>query len=225
MFDPGISIGQTLKNQDIVDIFRCGNMGGMRRSNATNTLVLISDYTKGIYHDKWIGGVLHYTGMGKSGDQDLQWSQNATLAASGRNGVSVHLFEVMDAGEYAYCGRVELVDRPYADVQYGEDGRQRKVWIFPIKPIPDNDVKKPSKYVFEDMDDYKKRGINIDSDYVKAEAKPANIAAGVKINHKSYGKGTITKVAGKVITVKFLSVGEKMLNYEICMQNNIIEFV
>lgn len=29
----------------------------MRRSKTTNTLVIVSDYTKGIYHDKWIGGV------------------------------------------------------------------------------------------------------------------------------------------------------------------------
>ena len=53
---------------------------------------------KTIYHDKWIGGVLHYTGMGKNGDQNINWAQNATLAACGRNGVDVHLFEVMDAG-------------------------------------------------------------------------------------------------------------------------------
>lgn len=57
-FDPGLKIGQILKNADIVDAFKCGNMGGMRRSKATNTLVIVSDYTKGIYHDKWIGGVL-----------------------------------------------------------------------------------------------------------------------------------------------------------------------
>ena len=60
MFNPELSIGQELKNSDIVEIFKCGNMGGVRRSKKTNTLVLISDYTKGIYHDKWIGGVLHY---------------------------------------------------------------------------------------------------------------------------------------------------------------------
>lgn len=59
MFNPELSIGQELKNSDIVEIFKCGNMGDMRRSKKTNTLVLISDYTKGIYHDKWIGGVLH----------------------------------------------------------------------------------------------------------------------------------------------------------------------
>ena len=65
MFEPGLEIGQVLKNNDICEIFKCGNMGGMRRSKATNTLVIVSDYTKGLYHDKWIGGALHYTGMGK----------------------------------------------------------------------------------------------------------------------------------------------------------------
>ena len=78
-FNPGLSIGQILKNADIVEKFKCGNMGGMRRSKTTDTLVIVSDYTKGIYHDKWIGGVLHYTGMGKNGDQDINWAQNATL--------------------------------------------------------------------------------------------------------------------------------------------------
>ena len=29
-FDPGLRIGQILKNADVVDIFKCGNMGGMR---------------------------------------------------------------------------------------------------------------------------------------------------------------------------------------------------
>lgn len=28
MFNPGLSIGQILKNSDIVDTFKCGNMGG-----------------------------------------------------------------------------------------------------------------------------------------------------------------------------------------------------
>lgn len=121
MFEPGLEIGQILKNTDIMEIFKCGNMGGMRRSKATNSLVIISDYTKGIYHDKWIGGVLHYTGMGKKGDQDINWAQNATLASCGKNGIDVHLFEVMNRGEYIYCGRIELVDKPYTDIQPDEE--------------------------------------------------------------------------------------------------------
>lgn len=84
MFNPGLKIGQIIKNADIVGIFKCGNMGGMRRSKTTNTLVIVSDYTKGLYHDKWIGGVLHYTGMGKSGNHDIHWAQNATLAENAK---------------------------------------------------------------------------------------------------------------------------------------------
>ena len=41
MFNPGLKIGQIIKNADIVEIFKCGNMGGMRRSRTTNTLVII----------------------------------------------------------------------------------------------------------------------------------------------------------------------------------------
>lgn len=66
-FDPGLTIGQILKNAE-VDIFKCGNMGGMRRLKTTNTCVVISDYAKGIYHDKWSHGVLPYMVMNRFGD-------------------------------------------------------------------------------------------------------------------------------------------------------------
>lgn len=36
---------------------------------------------------------------GEKGDQDIRWSQNATLADSDRNNVGIHLFEVIDAGD------------------------------------------------------------------------------------------------------------------------------
>ena len=251
MFNPGLEIGQILKNSEIVETFKCGNMGGMRRSKTTNTLVIVSDYTKGIYHDKWIGGVLHYTGMGKSGDQDIHWAQNATLAACGRNGVDVHLFEVMDAGEYVYCGRIELVDKPYVDTQPGEDGNDRKVWMFHIRPVPENDVKKPAMFVFKDMDDYRTRGKNVDAEYIKllaeqkksskkgtaktttqvppAPPKPVIVVpsdiVGKRIKHKSYGEGTITGISGAIIVVSFDSVDEKKLGYEVCIKNKLMEFI
>lgn len=245
MFEPGLRIGQIIKNSDIVEIFKCGNMGGMRRSKTTNTLVIVSDYTKGIYHDKWIGGVLHYTGMGKTGDQDINWAQNATLAACGRNNVDIHLFEVMHAREYIYCGRIQLVGKPYIDIQLGEDGIGRKVWMFPIRPVPDNDVEKPTMFVFKDMDDYRIRGKNIDKEYMKmiAEQKKSSkkVAAkpvspkyavvvspeivGKQVKHKAYGEGTIIKIAGTIIVVSFNSVGDKKLGYEVCIKNKLIEFI
>lgn len=120
----------------------------MRRSKATNTLVIISDYTKGLYHDKWIDGVLHYTGMDKNGDQDISWAQNRTLAESRHNGVDVHLFEVIDEGEYIYCGIVKLVSEPYIEIQLDEYKKPRKVWMFPVRPVYDNDVRKFDMFVY-----------------------------------------------------------------------------
>lgn len=72
MFDPNIKSGDTISNEELVNIFKVGNMGGMRRSTKNGTLVIISDHTKGMYDDKWYGNELHYTGMGKTGDQDIK---------------------------------------------------------------------------------------------------------------------------------------------------------
>ena len=57
-FKHGLKIGQKITNQELCDKFKCGNMGGMRRSKTTGTLVIISDYTKPLYADKWIGGIV-----------------------------------------------------------------------------------------------------------------------------------------------------------------------
>lgn len=226
-------------------------MGGMRRSRTTNTLVIVSDYTKGIYHDKWIGGVLHYTGTGKYGDQDINWVQNATLAECGHNGVDVHLFEVIDAGEYIYCGRIELVSKPYTEIQAGEDGNDISVWMFPVRPVPDNDVKKPQMFVFKDIDDYKTRGKSVDAEYARMiagkkkskgkaqvvvqpvipnhELKPSVVIpdyiVGKAVKHKSFGTGIITAIEGTTIAVKFDKVGLKRMGYEFCMNNKLLEFI
>lgn len=188
---------------------------------------------------------------GKSGDQDINWAQNATLAECGRNGVDVHLFEVMDAGEYVYCGRIELVGKPYTEIQPGEDGNDRRVWMFPVRPVPDNDVKKPQMFVFKDMEDYKSRGKNVDAEYAKMVADkkknkgkvpvvvqpvipkpepkppvviPADIV-GKQVKHKTFGVGVITAIEGASIAVEFDKVGVKKMGYEFCMNNKLLEFI
>lgn len=109
-------------------------------------------------------------------------------------------------------------------------------------------------FVFRDMDDYKARGKNVDTEYMKmmaAKKKSGNKLAsksapvvpvtppsppkaevivppeivGKKVKHKSYGEGTITGIAGTIIIVSFASVGEKKLGYEVCTKNKLIEFV
>lgn len=135
VFNPGISIGTELTNEGMRKLFQCGNMGGMRRSKKTGTLVIISDETKGLYRDVWKNGVLHYTGMGKVGDQVLEGNQNKTLFYSGTNGVEVHLFEVLKEAVYTYRGVVKLVDKPYKGRQPDDNGNMRDVWMFPVIPI------------------------------------------------------------------------------------------
>ena len=107
----------------------------MCKSNTFNCLVLISDHTKGLYDDKWYGSELHYTVMGQEGDQTLIGNQNGTLFYSNTNGIEVHLFEVIDKGEYTYRGVVTLTGKPYQEIQPDKNGNPRKVWMFPITPI------------------------------------------------------------------------------------------
>ena len=140
MLNPKLELGQAITNDELRTIFICGNMGGMRRSKTTNSLVIISDHTKGLYEDKWFGDTLHYTGMGKKGDQDINASQNRTLNESNTNGVDVFLFEVFESNKYIYRGQVKLSETPYQEKQKDEDGILRNVWVFPVKVVDNHEV-------------------------------------------------------------------------------------
>jgi 5-methylcytosine-specific restriction protein A len=135
MFVPSIAIGASLSNDEWRKEFQCSPQGGMRRAHKTNTLVLVSDHYGSIYDDRWVDSVLHYTGMGQKGDQQLKGNQNLTLYESRTNGVGVFLFEVFTPKpkEYVFRGRVELVDDPYQEDQPDSSGDLRKVWVFPIQ--------------------------------------------------------------------------------------------
>lgn len=126
-----LAINEVVNNQQLCEVFLCAPQGGMRKSNRTNTLTLISDKTK-LYEDKVVDDIYHYTGMGQSGDQKMS-GQNLTLAESDRNGVEIHFFEVMKPREYTYRGQVELAGEPYQDQQKDQDGKQRLVWVFPLR--------------------------------------------------------------------------------------------
>ncbi|WP_269897795.1 HNH endonuclease [Lysinibacillus sp. JK80] len=128
-----LAINEVVNNQQLCEVFLCAPQGGMRKSNRTNTLTLISDKTK-LYDDKIVDDIYHYTGMGQSGDQKMS-GQNLTLAESDSNGVEIHFFEVMKPREYTYRGQVELAGEPYQGQQKDQDGRQRLVWIFPLRLI------------------------------------------------------------------------------------------
>jgi 5-methylcytosine-specific restriction protein A len=131
-FDPGFEAGGVLANRELAAAFKCSTQGGMRRSKQTNSL-LITTSRDALYLDRWHDGVLHYTGMGQTGDQQLD-RQNRTLAESGSNGVAVFLAEVFGPNEYTYIGRIELAGEPYQEEQPDLEGELRKVWMFPLRP-------------------------------------------------------------------------------------------
>lgn len=97
---PGLNIGEEITNEELTSIFKISLRSGMNRSKRTNSLVLISNHTRDYYDDVWKNDVLHYTGMGLTGDQKLTFKQNKTLNASNTNGVKVYLFEVFTKGRY-----------------------------------------------------------------------------------------------------------------------------
>lgn len=177
-FDPGLKAGETIDNDRLCEIFKCSPQGGMRRSLRTNTLVVVSNHVRSIYHDRWVGDTFHYTGTGTKGDQSLSRSQNKTLNQSPSNGVGVHLFEVDREGEYIYQGPVRLAADPYQEAQPDVDGKNRKVWVFPLRltngePVP---VSKPEFNVAQQMREQKAKRLNADE--LERRAKAARPNAG-----------------------------------------------
>lgn len=144
-FDHGLTPGDTINNDQLVDIFKCSPQGGMRKSKQTNTLIIVSNHIKSIYEDRWVSDVLHYTGMGMSGDQDINFAQNKTLNESSSNGFEVFLFEVFTKKQYTFRGPIQLAGQPYQEHQPDNNGENRKVWVFPVKLVDDS-----SKFVIKD---------------------------------------------------------------------------
>lgn len=130
-FEPG----DVVDNTKLQDVFKCSGQGGMRRGKRTNSLVIVSNHVKSLYGDRWEGEVLHYIGMGRKGDQSFDYMQNKTLYESDSNGVEVHLFEVFKEKEYTYQGQVKLVEQPYMQNEADDDGRTRKVCVFPVSVV------------------------------------------------------------------------------------------
>ena len=110
-----------------------------------------------------------------------------------------------------------------------EDGKNRLVWMFPIRPVPMNDVKKPAMFVFKDMDDYKARGKNVDAEYNKTHIKKSRKSTGKsdirRVKHKTFGEGTVIDIKDGFIIVNFEKAGRKQLNYKMCMDKGLIEFL
>jgi 5-methylcytosine-specific restriction protein A len=178
--------GDVLNNTELCDKFLCSPQGGMRRSLRTNTLVIVSNHIKSIYDDRWDNDVLHYTGMGTTGVQSLNFAQNKTITESNESQIKLHLFEVFVDREYVYAGEVTLAAEPYFETQPDKNGLSREVCVFPLKlkdgnpaPIDKNHLNK----VFETKTRKAKR---LSDEEVEQRAKNArkNIGSRKSIIHQ-----------------------------------------
>ena len=138
MFEPNLDFEEVIDNKTLLQIFSCQKMGGLRKSNTNNILVLVSSHINNPYEDKWYSNrsLLLYTGEGQVGDQKLDGS-NLTLyntyANPSRDDPELFLFEKWSENKYTYLGPVEVADEPYVDQQKDINSVLRNVWIFPIK--------------------------------------------------------------------------------------------
>lgn len=127
-------VGEKYSNSEIANTFKCSNMGGMRRSHVTNSLVLIAKHNNPLYDDQWSDdGILNYTGMGTTGDQSISFSQNKTLAIALKEGIKVYLFESYVDNEYYYAGEVELSGTIFTADEVDAEGNIRKVIKYPLR--------------------------------------------------------------------------------------------
>lgn len=132
-------VGNTYTNNEIASTFKCSNMGGMRRSIETNSLVLIVKHTNPLYDDQWTeDGILNYTGMGTKGDQNIEFAQNKTLAIAKSEGIKVYLFESYKDNEYYYNGEVEVVGPITTAKETDIEGNIREVLKYPLKIKEEN---------------------------------------------------------------------------------------
>lgn len=170
--------GEVINNEELCEIFSCSTQGGMRRSHATNTLVIVSNHIKSIYDDRWMGDVFYYTGMGTKGNQSLTYAQNKTLAESNNNGVNVYLFEVFVNKEYTYIGQIQLVDNPYFEKQPDEDGNIRDACVFPLKLITGATPAISDEHLKKAFEQKAKKALRLSDAEIKKRAKNANKTVG-----------------------------------------------
>lgn len=130
-----LELNKIYTNNEIADIFKCSTSGGMKKSKRTNSLVLVAKHGDSSYEDSWTDdNILYYTGMGLTGDQDINFRYNKDLAFSNETDIKVYLFESFVDNEYYYRGEVYLCGEIFSVMEPDIEGNMRKVYKFPLKP-------------------------------------------------------------------------------------------
>lgn len=206
-----LKTNEVITHSQLADLFHVKTLKQSRFIKEFNTLVLVSDYTKGDRLNKWIGDTLHLTGTHK-----ITGSTYSKLADSRTNGVTIHLFQVMNPKEYTYSGRVKLSADPYTEM--GPDGL---TWFFPIQPNQTSGVKKPAGLEFSNMEDFEKRGTQSIRHFVRCRDN----YIGYRVRHIEHGLGTVVSFDGTFITVTFDNRQTKKYIFDKSIQSGYLQFL
>lgn len=183
-------VGNKYTSHDIQSGFKSGFTSGMLSAPKTHSLVLISNHEPKVglksnpYEDKWIDGILHYTGRGQNGDQTLT-RENEILANSPDSDITVYLFEVFKKPNYIYRGVVTLIDLPYTVEEYDLSGHGRMVYKFPLKLEADSYISVNDVMEKEIEESQKIRRQDI-SEVEKTAKRVSRINAEYEKNHKEH---------------------------------------
>lgn len=168
--------GLKYTSHDISNIFKVSSRaGGIRVSNRTNTIVIISKLNNSLYYNKWIDNVLHYTGSGQSGDQSITSGLNKTLYQANQTNKTIHIFENTEGNTYLYHGVAINVGKPYTMQQPDVNNQNRTVYVFKLKLIDYDQPAAIEERIYASIEKQKEKSIvNYDRAKLKAQAEKAS---------------------------------------------------
>lgn len=130
----------TFRHSDLSTLFGVGTMGGIRysgRADDARAVVFITSLNstgdEHPYHDRIEDGVLHYTGEGLSGDQQLSGG-NLALSRNVTVDFPIYGFNKVGKDQYRYLGRFRVL-QVSQETQSDTAGTPRHVYVFRMKAL------------------------------------------------------------------------------------------
>ncbi len=136
--------GDRIRRKDLHQRYGGSSQSGIAPSNRSRNILIFTDRAAGEQHgylDRWDQGILHYSGEGQIGNQQLSRGNRAILHHA-EDGRSLRVFQGV-RGVVQYVGEFELDEPPYYWTDAPESGssRSRKVIIFRLRPVSEDSAR------------------------------------------------------------------------------------
>lgn len=137
---PALHVGTIYTFDELKTITDCPTIRGIRyRNNSPETSIITSlgeDVAKSQYNpyqDRFVDGILYYTGEGSKLSQKLTGG-NLRLFEAIKTRHPIHVFQKLKVNEYVFCGIFTVIGY-HIEKQPDTDNTIRDVFIFSLKPI------------------------------------------------------------------------------------------